>query len=620
MSLNQLFPNTYDEVCCTDDLNHLLRMYDCYLPLWSAEKLPHFVCGVQSQFNLGGWRRMLSGGTEQVYGRGVWDPDAHFLLDGVCHGFKLTDPKSDIESYFCHNYESATVSARAEIDKIMCEEVRSGKLSRVNVQPHCVHSMGAVPKSSGGFRPITDASKPDSRSINNYMEKTFSTFKYKSIDVVAEDLASQEYMSVTDITSAYRTAMIRPCDRTMQGLLWEIDGESTFIEDNFLSFGTRVAPFIFSRITDAVARYMVAQGYFCVNYLDDFLIKGPDYKTCREGQLLLHKVLRSLGFYISYKKVRSPSQVQTYLGIEIDSLEMKLRLPKEKVLKLQEEIVFFAGRRRSTKKQIQRLCGVLSHCATLIRGGRTFSHKVIAMLKLFNSKRRYITLSAAFHEDMKWWEKFAVHFNGEAKVIQPPQCTSVVHTDASGTGFGAVTECDWLCGQWTSTLRMDVDMHGHCRPCPTLDTQGNINVRELYPILEALDRWGESWRDHRVDCITDNTQVVAAINTGKSSNEVSMSILRDIFWQSVLYNCHLVATYLPGVENTVADALSRLKSSKDIPIFLCCSRPRAVQDVRLQGSRVEIQGLGAELLENKNVAVEKVHSVLRVNKVRGIAN
>lgn len=562
---------------------------------------------------------MLAGGQDKVYGEGVWDPDAHFLLDGVCHGFKLTDPKADIGGYFCYNYESATVSARAEIDKIMYDEVASGKLSKVNRQPHCVHSMGAVPKSSGGFRPITDASRPEGLSINNFMENTFSTFKYKSVDIVAESLVEGDYMAVTDITSAYRTAMVRPCDRTMQGLLWEMDGDTTFIEDNFLSFGTRVAPFIFNRITDAVARFMEASGYFCVNYLDDFLVKGPDYSTCRDAQLLLHRVLRSLGFYISYKKVKSPAQLQIYLGVEIDSIEMKLRLPQDKVNKLHEELAFFAGRRRSTKKQMQRLCGVLGHCATLVRGGRTFSHRVIAMLKLFSTKRRYVTLSAAFHKDMEWWAKFAGHFNGEARVVQPPGNTSVVHTDASGSGFGAVTNCDWLCGQWNAALMMDVDIHGHCRPVPLVDTTENINVRELYPILEALWRWGETWRDHRVDCITDNTQVVAAINTGRSGNEVSMGILRDIFWQSVLFNCHLVATHLPGVDNTVADALSRLKSSDDVPLFLCCSRPREVPGARLQSGGTEIEGVGTQLLEDKDVPVEKVHPILCDDKMCGFA-
>ena len=584
MDLRGLFPESYDNICCTTDLDAFLDVYKNYVPLWSVNNVSHFVSGVRSQFSLCGWREMLSGGANSVYGKEVWDPDAHFILDGICHGFKMVDPGADIDSYFCKNYESATVSARSAIDKIIDKELSNGKLSVVSSQPHCIHSLGAVPKASGGYRPITDASKPECRSINNHMKETFTTFSYKSVDLVSENLRHLEYMAVTDLTSAYRSAMIRPCDRKFQGLHWQVGSDTVFIQDNFLSFGTRVAPFIFNRLTDAVARYVNACGYFCVNYLDDFLVKGTSYEECRDAQLLLHRALRSVGFYIAYEKVKTPSRVQIYLGIELDSIEMKMRLPHDKLSKLHTELAFFAGRRRSTKKQLQRLCGVLGHCATLVRGGRTFSHRVIAMLKQFKQGKRYVTLSAAFHEDLKWWSMFAVWFNGEARMIQPPEHTSLVHTDSSGSGFGAISDCDWLCGQWRSNFVMDVDLHGHCRPLPSLEVPENINVRELYPILEAVKRWGESWRDHRVECITDNTQVVAAINTGRSENEISMKILRDIFWQSVLFNCHLVAVHLPGRDNIIADALSRVKSPDDIPVFLCCSRSGASSRVRPQSS------------------------------------
>ena len=150
-------------------------------------------------------------------------------------------------------------------------------------------------------------------------------------------------------------------------------------------------------------------------------------------------------------------------------------------------------------------------------------------------------------------------------------------------------------------------MHGHCRPVPEREIPDNINVRELYPVLEAVQRWGSSWRDHRVECVTDNTQVVAALNTGRSANAVSMSLLRDIFWQSVIFNCRLVAIYLPGKDNIIADALSRMSVANDIPVFLCCRSEGSVQRARPESRRVEIAGMGTGYLENQNIAVETVH-------------
>ena len=84
--------------------------------------------------------------------------------------------------------------------------------------------------------------------------------------------------------------------------------------------------------------------------------------------MFLHKVLRDLGFYISYKKVLSPMTTQRYLGIDIDSVAMQLRLPEDKMLRLTDELTFFDGRRKATKRQLQRLCGILAHCAQLVPG------------------------------------------------------------------------------------------------------------------------------------------------------------------------------------------------------------------------------------------------------------
>ena len=173
------------------------------------------------------------------------------------------------------------------------------------------------------------------------MKETFSTFSYKSIDDVTDMLQAGDFMAVTDIASAYRSVHIRPCDRTRQGLSWILDGTEIYLEDNLLSFGTRAAPFIFFRITDAVVRYLVRWGIRVVNYLDDFIVMGSSYQECHDAQLTVHKVIRQLGFYIAYPKVISPAQKLVYLGLLIDSVSMKLSIPDHKLVKLYAELAFF---------------------------------------------------------------------------------------------------------------------------------------------------------------------------------------------------------------------------------------------------------------------------------------
>ena len=86
------------------------------------------------------------------------------IWNGLCDGFNIVDEDCDAK-YDCENYLSITQGYfRQEMSNLLREELEEGK-----VKPQCIHSMGAVPKSDGRLRPITDWSMPDGESINNYI-------------------------------------------------------------------------------------------------------------------------------------------------------------------------------------------------------------------------------------------------------------------------------------------------------------------------------------------------------------------------------------------------------------------------------------------------------------------
>ena len=66
---------------------------------------------------------------------------------------------------------------------------------------------------------------------------------------------------------------------------------------------------------------------------------------------LVH-LLRKLGFMINWSKVVDPTTSITFLGIEIDSSTMELRLPADKLSLLRLELNDFKVRKRASKKQL----------------------------------------------------------------------------------------------------------------------------------------------------------------------------------------------------------------------------------------------------------------------------
>ena len=82
-----------------------------------------------------------------------------------------------------------------------------------------------------------------------------------------------------------------------------------------------------------------------VVYLDDFFIKADTFADYLRAMNMLISLLRKLGFHINWNKVIDPSTTITFLGIEIDSIAMCLRLPDEKLIQVRQELSLFQLRK-----------------------------------------------------------------------------------------------------------------------------------------------------------------------------------------------------------------------------------------------------------------------------------
>ena len=68
--------------------------------------------------------------------------------------------------------------------------------------------------------------------------------------------------------------------------------------------------------SNAVVRMMVQHGFHStVSYIDSFFIVGKTKAGCQQGLLALIKLLHSISFYVSFKRVLSACQHLTFLGI-----------------------------------------------------------------------------------------------------------------------------------------------------------------------------------------------------------------------------------------------------------------------------------------------------------------
>ena len=354
-------------------------------------------------------------------------------------------------------------------------------------------------------------------------------------------------MAVVDIKSAYRAVPIFPDHRKYLGLKWEINGETVFIEDSRLCFGLCLGPSYFDKISGFVYNIMADMyNIQAVNYLDDFIVIGATLEEATWAQKVVIKILRYLGFYISWGKVTPPSQVCRYVGLDIDSIKMEIRLPKDKLEKLINLLKKYVGKSTISKKELESLGGLLAHCSHVVDGGRTHSRRFYDLYEvILKNDLKRVKLGKAAREDLDWWLKFCATFNGKRKIVYEEYPIPLI-SDSSLKGFAVYKGKERLGGTWEGEIALENSSCGHITSPPGMDTydRSNINELELWPILEGLRCWYPEFKGKSVTIFTDNTQVMYMLRKGTSTNSTCMEWLREIFWITKIFNIRIVAKYV----------------------------------------------------------------------------
>ena len=545
-----------------------------YFPVYKGPREVHKIGGQVSEWRVCAWDFELQKENDLELKK--------FIEEGVKYGFRIVDSNVCIPSYQGENYSSSTKGvAKPFIDKIFEREVSEGKLLQVNKKPRCIHSIGAVPKPDGRFRQIIDCSLPELKSINNFMSSTAKEFNFRTVDNVIDLITPNCWMASLDIKDAYRTVVVHPDQWKFQGLEWEMNGISKFFTDCRLCFGGASSPYIFSQLSNFLVRCMHRRGMLTViNYLDDFWMCAPSFEECYVIQNTMIQLLISLGFSINWSKCCGPVQVIKYLGLNFDSVKLSVTLPEDKLKKLDNELTFFKGRKRASRKQIQKLCGILANAARVVRGGRTHSRRLIEILRGLPSRGNpRLKLDSEFQKDIDWWFNFTRDFNGAATMIKynfgnGPYMVS----DSSKSGYGFYSNDCWQAGFFNSDSYPEWETlckHEHCHwENVNFDSDVCINVLELVPVWLAVKKFSNIWENLHVVCYVDNTQVVSMINKGISKSVVAMDMLRSIFWICAKSNIYLTARHISSSDNLICDYLSRLTlltPASSFPKFLCCS-------------------------------------------------
>ena len=442
------------------------------------------------------------------------------------------------------NYKSAINShQRKAVEKQIKEEIQNKRYKIVSEKPRLVSALGAIPKSDNKVRLILDASRPENVSLNAHA--WHNPFSYQRIQDAVDIIEPGYFLAKVDLAAAYRSVKTHESNHVATGLKWTFSGDSepTYMVDTRLPFGAKRSCEIFHDLGQAVRSMMSGYGYpSVINYLDDFLLIGESYGTCKTMLDTLLALLRRLGFAINYSKVEGPVQRLPFLGIVLDTVAMTLELPHKKLSELKELLLNASVAKKLSKRKLQSLAGKLNWAAQCIQGGRTFMRRILDAIPPLRAPWHRTRITKDIRSDLLWWTTYMEPFNGRT-----PMCdgrpVSPVWTDACPVAARAVYNNRYLYtpfDSWDSASGL------------------HINYKDTLALEPAVRHWAKFWSNRRVIVYCDNQAAVGILNKGTCRDPVVMAALRRISTSAARFNFRLKAVYYPGRENIVADAVSRL--------------------------------------------------------------
>ena len=203
------------------------------------------------------------------------------------------------------------------------------------------------------------------------------------------------------IKQAYRIIPVHPENRCLLGMRWDIQ---VFV-DKALPFGLRSAPLIFSAVADALQFMMIQKGAtFVDHYVDDFITVGaPRSNECANNAKIMHFTCEMAGTPVEEEKSEGPATTLPFLGIEIDSVAMELRLPADKLAQLKLVLSQWHGKKACLKRDLLSIIGSLSHASKVVKSGRAFTRRLIDLSKSVKRSHHHVRLSREARSDIEWW-------------------------------------------------------------------------------------------------------------------------------------------------------------------------------------------------------------------------
>ena len=242
------------------------------------------------------------------------------ILDIIQHGLKLRIVDKPVTNAPFEHPRSIDETAiiDGEIQKLLRKQVIEEVANDTNTGYYS--NLFTNRKMNGAYITILNLKK-----FNEYC--TTEHFKMESIKNVINMLKPGMFLASIDIKDAFYSVLIFPGNRKYLRFIWK----GKIFQFLAMPNGYIDAMRIFNKLLKPVFASLHELGYGSSVHVDDSLLLARTFQESFDNVLIAISLLQELGFVIHpTKSIFVPTQKTTFLGFEIDTLNMALTLTSNK--------------------------------------------------------------------------------------------------------------------------------------------------------------------------------------------------------------------------------------------------------------------------------------------------